>query len=124
MRQFEGWVWIEPPTENESVMQIFGGQTSATAAMFRAFNANGGELRHYSSSSGRIASGIYGTWTQLNAIHDADNGQVYAYINGQFAGQWPDRGAANHYFKYGCYGTHNDQTPCYVWWTGVSFFYQ
>jgi len=122
--QFEGWVWVEPPTNNESVMQVFGGVTSATAAMFRAFNANGGEIRHYSNPRDTIASGVYGTWTQLNVIHDADGGQVYAYVNGSFAGQWPDRGVTNHYFKYGAYGTHNDTTPAYVWWTGVSFWRQ
>jgi hypothetical protein len=124
LRQFQGWVHIEPPTDNECVMQIFGGQTSATAAMFRAFNTQGGQLRHYTSSSQTIASGIYGTWTQLNALHDADAGQVYAYVNGQFAGQWADHGPANHYFKYGIYGTHNDATAAYVWWFGVKFFYQ
>jgi hypothetical protein len=124
MRQFEGVVWVDPPTDNECVMQVFGGSTSATAAMFRAFNVNGGELRHYSSSSGTIASGIYGTWVQLNVIHDADAGRVYAYINGAYANNWADHGPATHYFKYGIYGTHDDAHPAYVYWTSVSFFYQ
>ena len=124
MRQFEGLVWVDAPTDNESVMQVFGGSTQATAAMFRAFSANGGELRHYSSTSGTIASGIYGTWVQLNVIHDADAGRVYAYVNGQYAGQWADHGPATHYFKYGAYGTHDDAHPAYVSWTSVTFYYQ
>jgi hypothetical protein len=125
MKQFEGWVWIEPPTNNESIMQIFGSPgPNATTAMFRAFDANGGEIRYYSSPSQAIASGIYGTWTRVNVIHDADGGWVYAYINGSLAGQWRDRGVSTHYFKYGAYGTHNDATPAYVWWYGVRFFRQ
>jgi hypothetical protein len=122
MRQFEGWFWADAPTENECIMQVFGGSTHATAAMFRVFNTNGGELRHY--TSGSIASGIFGNWTQLNVIHDADAGWVYAYINGDFAGQWPDNGPATHYFKYGIYGTHDDAHPAYVSWTSVSFYRQ
>ena len=75
-------------------------------------------------TSGSIASGIFGNWTQLNVIHDADAGWVYAYINGDFAGQWPDNGPATHYFKYGIYGTHDDAHPAYVSWTSVSFYRQ
>ncbi|MDB5764047.1 MAG: C-terminal target protein [Herminiimonas sp.] len=123
MRQFEGSVWIDAPTGNESIMQIFGGSAHATAAMFRAgFNANGGEIRHGSRQT--IASGIYGKWVRLNVIHDADIGMVSAYVDGKFAGRWKDDGYATHYFKYGAYGTHDDVHPAVVKWKDVSFYYR
>jgi hypothetical protein len=123
MKQFEGWVWVDAPTDNESIMQVFGGTTHATAAMFRAgFNINGGELRH--GDHHPLVSGIYRTWTRLNVIHNADAGTISAYTNGRFVGQWKDNGHATHYFKYGAYGTHDDAHPAVVKWKNVSIFYQ
>lgn len=123
MRQFEGWVWVDAPTGDESIMQIFGGLTHATASMFRAgFNVNGGELRHGSKQT--IASGIYRRWMRLNVIHDADRGIVSAYTDGTFAGQWPDSGPATHYFKYGAYGTHDDAHPAIVKWKRIGIFHR
>lgn len=128
MRQFAGSVWLDAPTDNECLMQIFGGSTHATASMFRGgFNVNGGEIRHYANSHQVLASGVYGKWTRFNVIHDVANGTVTAYINGVLAGQWPDDGNArgkNHSFKYGLYGSHDAAHPASVKWKDVSVYYK
>lgn len=123
MRQFEGSVLVSAPTDNESLMQVFGGSTHATAAMFRGgFNVNGGEIRHGSHQT--LISGIYGKWVKLNVIHDADGGTVTAFINNQQVGQWKDNGFAKHYFKYGAYGTHDDAHPANVKWKNIKYYYK
>jgi hypothetical protein len=119
--QFEGWFKVEAPTDDASIMQVFGGTTHATAAMFRAgFNVNGGELRH--GTHAVLISGIYGKWIRLNVIHDADRHLVSAYVDGRPAGEWPDNGPAVHYFKYGAYGSHDDAHPSIVTWRDVRIF--
>ncbi len=102
-RQFQGETRVSSPTDGQSVMQVFGGSSSATALQIRAHNTSGGQLRRYDSEL--IASGCYGTWVRLNVIHDANGNTVSVYANGSSKGTFADRGNATHYTKYGCYGT-------------------
>jgi hypothetical protein len=102
-RQFQGEVRVSSPTDGQSIMQVFGGATNATALQIRAHNTSGGQLRRYDSEL--LASGIYGVWTRLNVIHDANGNKVSVYVNGTNKGTFDDRGDATHYTKYGCYGT-------------------
>ena len=68
-RQFEGEVRVSPPTNDESVMQVFGGNSGATTQMIRAYNAGGGTLRKVPGSV-VLAENIHGVWIKVNVIHD------------------------------------------------------
>jgi hypothetical protein len=102
-RQFQGEVRVSSPSDGQAVMQVFGGETNATALQIRAHNTSGGQLRRYDSEL--IASGIFGVWVRLNVIHDANGNRVMVYANGSSKGNFADRGNATHYHKYGTYGT-------------------
>jgi hypothetical protein len=64
--------------------------------------AYGGSLKHYDREL--VKSDAYEKWLHLNVIHDADTGDVKAYIDGQLVGSFKDNGPASHYFKCGVYG--------------------
>lgn len=102
-RQFQGEVRVSSPTDGQSVMQVFGGSSAATALQIRAHNTSGGQLRRYDSEL--IATSVFGNWVRLNVIHDANGNKVSVYANGSHKGTFADRGNATHYHKYGVYGT-------------------
>jgi MYXO-CTERM domain-containing protein len=106
--QFEGEVRVSPPTDDESVMQLFGGNSGATTQMIRAYNVNGGTLRKVPGSV-LLAENVHGTWVKVNMIHDVAGNFVRTYINGRLmaTGDGEATGAGNDgwYHKYGCYGT-------------------
>jgi hypothetical protein len=112
-RQFEGEVRTSPFTDGQSVMQVFGGATNATALQIRCHNDGNGTLKRYDGET--FASGIYGVWTKVNVIHDADANKVTVFINGVSRGTFNDRGNATHYFKYGCYGTLRTASAMTEW---------
>ena len=68
-RQFEGEVRVSPPTDDESIMQVFGGNSGATTQMIRAYNDGGGTLRKVPGSV-LLAENVHGTWVKVNVIHD------------------------------------------------------
>ena len=107
-RQFEGEVRISPPTDDESVMQVFGGNSGATTQMIRAYNAGGGTLRKVPGSV-LLAEGIHGVWVKINVIHDIPANNVKTYVNGKLLamgdGEATNAGTDGWYHKYGCYGT-------------------
>jgi MYXO-CTERM domain-containing protein len=107
-RQFEGEVRVSPPTDDESVMQVFGGNSGATTQMIRAYNTGGGTLRKVPGSV-VLAENIHGTWIKVNVIHDVGGNFVRTYINNKLlaTGDGEATGAGNDgwYHKYGCYGT-------------------
>ena len=117
-QQFEGDVMLLPPTDNECLMQIFGGVTHATLFMLRGSDENGGSLMHYTKEV--LATNVYNAWVRVNVIHMPGK-SVQIYLNGIFAGQWPDEsGDHPHFFKYGCYGTHTEIDG--VRWKNVKVF--
>jgi hypothetical protein len=107
-RQFEGEVRVSPPTDDESVMQIFGGNSGATTQMIRAYNVAGGTLRKVPGSV-VLAENIHGVWIKVNVIHDVGANFVKTYINGKLIstgdGEALNAGNDGWYHKYGCYGT-------------------
>jgi uncharacterized membrane protein YgcG len=107
-RQFEGEVRVSPPTDDESVMQIFGGNSGATTQMIRAYNVNGGTLRKVPGSV-VLAENIHGVWIKVNVIHDIAANNVKTYIAGKLIstgdGEATNAGNDGWYHKYGCYGT-------------------
>jgi hypothetical protein len=107
-RQFEGEVRVSPPTDDESVMQVFGGNSGATTQMIRAYNTGGGTLRKVPGSV-TLAENIHGTWIKVNVIHDVGANFVKTYINGKLLttgdGEATNAGTDGWYHKYGCYGT-------------------
>ena len=90
-RQFEGEVRVSPPTNDESVMQIFGGNSGATTQMIRAYDVGGGTLRKVPGSV-VLAENIHGVWIKVNVIHDIPANKVETYINGEPAGDRRRRG--------------------------------
>lgn len=103
-RQFEGYVTIFSPLNDESVMQIFGSTEGATQLMVRGFNGDNGSLR---IGDKVLITGIYGKETRLNVIHlqeDVGN-KIIVYVNGVKKFEMPDNEQVTNYHKYGNYGT-------------------
>src|SRR3954451_20623636 len=107
-RQFEGEVRVSAPTDDESVMQIFGGNSGATTQMIRAYDVAGGTLRKVPGSVVLIEN-IHGVWIKVNVIHDIAGNWVKTYINGKLVttgdGEVMNAGTDGCYHKYGCYGS-------------------
>ena len=123
-RQFEGEVRVSPPTNDESVQQIFGGNSGATTQMIRAFDEGGGTLKKMPGSV-VVAEKIHGVWVKVNVIHDVDANTVKTYIDGKLVttgdGEAVNAGSDGWYHKYGCYGTL--RTPsAKVEWRNVKHF--
>jgi hypothetical protein len=106
--QFEGEVRVSPPTNDESIMQVFGGNSGATTQMIRAYDEGGGTLKKVPGSV-VLASNIHGVWVKLNVIHDVGGNFVRTYIDGRLVttgdGEAVNAGNDGWYHKYGCYGT-------------------
>jgi hypothetical protein len=103
--QYEADVMVVAGTDGPSVMQVFGGQTHATAFMLKAQNASGGTVRRYDNEV--LKTMVYDKWFHLNVIHEAlpaGIGKVKVYIDGAHVGTFDDRNTATHYFKCGVYG--------------------
>lgn len=103
-RQFEGYVTIFSPLNDESVMQIFGSIEGATQLMIRGFSDENGSLR---IGNQVLATGVYGKEVRLNVIHlqeDVGN-KIIVYVNGVKKFEMPDDEAVTNYHKYGNYGT-------------------
>jgi hypothetical protein len=108
--QFEADVMVVAGTVGPSIMQVFGGQTHATAFMLKATSANGGTVRRYDNEV--LKTGVYDKWFHLNVIHEAlpaGIGKVKVYIDGMHVGTFDDRNTATHYFKCGVYGPSSDR---------------
>jgi hypothetical protein len=123
-RQFEGEVRVSPPTNDESVMQIFGGNSGATTQMIRAYDVAGGTLRKVPGSV-VLAENIHGVWIKVNVIHDVAANYVKTYINGKLIstgdGEAMNAGNDGWYHKYGCYGSLRTGTAK-VEWRNVKHF--
>ena len=98
---WDGDMYVPSGTTGVNNQQVFGGVTAATASMVRVYSPNGGELRRYSTDV--LATGIYNTWMNVKAAHDANNNSVKLYVNNVLKRTDPDRGDATHYFKNGVY---------------------
>src|SRR6185436_17298028 len=122
--QFEGEVRVSAPTDDESVMQVFGGNSGATTQMIRAYNVAGGTLRKVPGSVVLIEN-IHGVWIKVNVIHDVGANFVKTYINGKLIstgdGEAMNAGNDGWYHKYGCYGTLRTGTAK-VQWRNVKHF--
>jgi MYXO-CTERM domain-containing protein len=112
--QFEGEVRVSPPTNDESVMQVWGGASAtATTQMIRAFAENNGTLKKYTQEV--LISNIYGTWVRVNVIHDVAANKVWTYINGAYKTVIDGQAPSSWYHKYGCYGTLRTGTAKVEW---------
>lgn len=108
--QFEADMMVVAGTAGPSVMQVFGGQTHATAFMLKASAPNGGTVRRYDNEV--LKTGVYDKWFHLNVIHEAlpaGVGKVKVYIDGMHVGTFDDRNTATHYFKCGVYGPSSER---------------
>lgn len=99
--QFEGDVYVVAGSAGTDVMQVFGGVTNATSFMMKIHSANNGTLRRYDNEI--LLTNAYNRWIHVNVQHDADNGKVYVYLDGNRVGIFDDRGKKTHYFKCGTY---------------------
>ncbi|GLJ48412.1 hypothetical protein SUGI_1021830 [Cryptomeria japonica] len=104
VRQFEGDFYVLHGTSGTCIMQAFGasGMGHATALQLRVYD---GQLKHYKDEV--LASDVYDRWIHLNVIHDADEGKVHVFIDGEEKIVADDRGRATHYFKCGVYTQDN-----------------
>jgi hypothetical protein len=111
--QFVGEVQPFSPSDNECVMQIFGGtQTGATTQMIRAYAANNGSLR---IGSDVIATNVWGKWTRINVIHDTFANTVQTYVDGVLKHTKSGDAPGPWYHKYGDYGTVTTGTAKVEW---------
>jgi hypothetical protein len=102
LHQFEADFYVVAGTDGPCVMQVFGGSAHATAFMLKAY---GGSLKHYDREV--VLTDAYEKWLHLNVIHNADTGEVKAYIDNKLVGTFKDNGPAAHYFKCGVYGPNS-----------------
>lgn len=103
-RQFEADILISSPSDGESIHQIFNGPTGPWLIV-REQNDSGGSIRMGGgTSSGILASNLYGNWFHMNSINDMNSGMAYIYVNGVLKWSGANPGGT-FYTKYGCYGT-------------------
>jgi hypothetical protein len=125
-RQFEGYVTIFEPLDDECLMQIWGSAEGATQMMFRGFHANGGSLTVNCGSRGRtqIMDNIYGKEVKVNIIHLQENvgNKFIVYLNDKKVFEHEDNEKAvnnfnGNYHKYGIYGTvrTGHESPKAIW---------
>jgi len=103
-KQFQGYVRINAPLNDESLMQIFGSTSGATQMMIRGYSSSGGTIRSVGTPSVTLATGIYGVEQRINVIHYQGN-RIELYCNGSLKGSGTDNESVTNYWKYGCYGT-------------------
>jgi hypothetical protein len=125
--QFEGYVTIYSPLEDESLFQIKfspnSHPTGSTQIMLRGFQANGGEIRKGGSKV--LASGVYGVEKRINVIHLEEDvgGKIMTYIGGVLVDSFTDTEIGyESAFKYGVYGTTNGNVPAVAKWRNVRVF--
>ncbi|XP_071704678.1 citrate-binding protein-like [Rutidosis leptorrhynchoides] len=75
--QFEGYVYVKQGTSGTSLMQVFGGGSTATTLMVRVYDGN---LYYYREKI--IETNIYNRWIRLNVIHDVEGNNVKVFIDG------------------------------------------
>jgi flagellar hook assembly protein FlgD len=124
-RQFEGYVTVFAPTDDQSIFQIWGSDEGATQLMLRAYKANGGELGLNNAvvrGTPRIAKGIFGKEVRVNVIHlqeDAGN-KFIVYVDGVKKLEFADNekvtnNKGKNYHKYGVYGTLKGKSAQAQW---------
>jgi hypothetical protein len=114
-QQFAGEVQVFPPTDNECIMQIFGGtQTGATTQMIRAHAADNGSIRK-NPGEVLIATNVWGKWVRINVIHDTFANTVQTYVNGTLMSTGSGDAPGPWYHKYGDYGTVTTGTAKIEW---------
>jgi hypothetical protein len=115
--QYQADIKIDTNCSGVSVMQVFGGSSTATG--FMAF-VTGNNLTHYSSEV--IVPNIRGRWFRLNVLHDTATRQVQVYVDGQRRAAFQDHGPATHYFKCGLYHQRNMTARCDAWFKNFHIF--
>jgi hypothetical protein len=118
-KQFEGYVTIFSPLDDESLMQVFGSTSGATQMMIRGYAESGGTLRTV-GGGGTLETGIYGQERRINVIH-VQGSYIRVYVNGSQRAQISDGENVNNYWKYGCYGTLRTN-GAQVKWRRVRFY--
>jgi hypothetical protein len=121
--QFQGDLNPESGSTSCTVMQIFGGTSTATSIMLQ-MRSGDGTLRHYNDTA--LATGCWGIYTRVNVVHypvSGGTGSIEVWINGSKKATFNDAGYTTHYFKYGVYDIVSS-APHYngIYWRGVSFF--
>jgi hypothetical protein len=119
--QFEGYGYVPSGTSGVSVMQILNerGAAHATVLMLHVYD---GVLCFYSGTP--IEAGIYDRWFRLNVVHDVGASTVTVYVDGRrkFGASVIPSGDS-HYFKFGVYMQHHDQSSCMESrWTNVTLY--
>lgn len=102
-RQFQGYVTINSPLNDESLFQVFGSTSGATQCMMRGYSASGGTLRTV-GGGGTLATGVYGREQRINVVH-IQGQYIRFYVNGSQKANITDTENVRNYWKYGCYGT-------------------
>lgn len=106
-RQFQGYVRINAPLNDESLFQIFGSTSGATQMMIRGYSSSSGTIRTVGTpSSVTLSTSCYGVEKRVNVIH-YQGSRIEVYSNGSFKGSGTDSESVTNYWKYGCYGTLN-----------------
>jgi hypothetical protein len=110
-------------TGGSSVQQVFGiAGRNSDAFQLRAVTADGGTYRTQTDNNPAavVATGIYGVFTRVNVIHDANANRLYVFINGSQRWSGVDGGDSTHYFKYGIY--LRAETNPQAQWRGIRLF--
>ena len=98
---WDGDIYLVGGTHEATVIQVFGGVTSATASQVRGFTDSGGTYKRYGSEV--LATSVNNVWKNIKIAHDANNNTVKIYVSNTLKRTDADRGDNTHYFKNGVY---------------------
>ncbi|KQJ92064.1 hypothetical protein BRADI_4g41512v3 [Brachypodium distachyon] len=112
--QFEGSLFVPFGSSGMSVMQIFGGNPTATTLMLHAYDGN---LWYYNQKF--VEANISNRWIRVNVIHDVDTSKLTVFINGQLKLTVNGKGGDNHFFKFGVYEQRNPTARMEARWMNV-----
>lgn len=110
-------MYVQQGTSGASLMQVFGGDPSATTLMVRVYDGN---LYYYRNEV--IETNIYEKWFRLNVIHDVEGNNVKVYINGSLKFNGDGRGGTTHYFKCGVYGQVGESDYMESQWKDIKIY--
>ncbi|CAM0950159.1 unnamed protein product [Alopecurus aequalis] len=96
--QFEGLVYVPSGSSGMSIMQVFGGDATATTLMLHIYN---GALWYYNQQL--VEDGVDDRWLRVNVVHDVGASRLTVFVDGDLKLTVPGRGGDLHFFKFGVY---------------------
>ncbi|CDW83251.1 UNKNOWN [Stylonychia lemnae] len=120
--QFEGEVYVPLGTSGVSLLQIFGGNMSATKPQATSFmlQIDNGNLT--SQSNKVLQQDSYDRWIKVNIIHHASTRKILLFLDGINVYKTTDSGQDQHLFMCGANTQKNASNLMIVKWRNIKIF--